>query len=156
MKEINVLGYKFSPLVLLAIVLASWFIVANVLFSTMKVSFAETYQNTKEGFQSGWTSVPLFSKAKSMDYITPPSTWNQQPIATVDGVADAGAQAILDRPAQQVPLPAGQLTMFTKTAFKPECCPNTYSKGSGCACMTMGQYDFLKERGGNNVPRSDE
>ena len=31
-----------------------------------------------------------------------------------------GAQAILDRPPQSVPLPEGQLSMFANTEFKPE------------------------------------
>ena len=39
--------------------------------------------------------------------------------------------------------------------FKPECCPNTYTSSMGCACMTVGQYDYLRNRGGNNVPYSE-
>ena len=66
-----------------------------------------------------------------------------------------GAQAILDRPPQSVPLPEGQLSMFANTEFKPECCPNAYSNGSGCACMTVNQYNYLVSRGGNNVPYSE-
>ena len=44
--------------------------------------------------------------------------------------------------------------MFDKTSFKPECCPNTYSNSMGCACMTNKQYNYLINRGGNNVPYS--
>jgi hypothetical protein len=44
--------------------------------------------------------------------------------------------------------------LFKHTAFKPECCPNTYSNSMGCACMTTAQYNYLNERGGNNVPYS--
>ena len=44
--------------------------------------------------------------------------------------------------------------LFKDTAFKPECCPNTYSNSMGCACMTTQQYNYLNNRGGNNVPYS--
>jgi len=54
-----------------------------------------------------------------------------------------------------VPLPEGEMLMFANTPFKPECCPNTYSTSSGCACMTGNQFNFLQVRGGNNVPYSE-
>ena len=44
--------------------------------------------------------------------------------------------------------------LFKDTAFKPECCPNTYSNSMGCVCMTTSQQNYLKTRGGNNVPYS--
>ena len=67
-----------------------------------------------------------------------------------DGVKD-----ILSRKSQSLPLPEGQMDMMTSTKFSPECCPNTYSTGSGCACMTSEQYNYLTLRGGNNVPYSE-
>jgi hypothetical protein len=42
--------------------------------------------------------------------------------------------------------------IFDNTKFSPKCCPNPYSNSIGCACITMPQYRFLIERGGNNVP----
>ena len=44
--------------------------------------------------------------------------------------------------------------IFDNTKFSPKCCPNTYSNSIGCACMSMPQYRYLIERGGNNVPFS--
>jgi hypothetical protein len=44
--------------------------------------------------------------------------------------------------------------IFDNTKFSPKCCPNTYSNSIGCACITMPQYRYLIERGGNNVPFS--
>ena len=49
----------------------------------------------------------------------------------------------------------GEMLMFANTPFKPECCPNTYSKGGGCACMTAQQTNHLVTRGGNNYPVSE-
>lgn len=66
-----------------------------------------------------------------------------------------GVQNILNRKPQPVPLPEGELSMFATTPFKPECCPNTYSNSMGCACMTVPQYNYLINRGGNNVPYSE-
>ena len=48
-----------------------------------------------------------------------------------------------------------EMLMFANTPFKPECCPNTYSKGGGCACMTAEQTNHLVTRGGNNYPVSE-
>jgi len=61
----------------------------------------------------------------------------------------------LAREPQPIPLPEGELDMFASTPFKPECCPNTYSTSIGCACMTGTQYNYLVNRGGNNVPYSE-
>jgi hypothetical protein len=69
--------------------------------------------------------------------------------------AGLGVQNILNRPAQPIPLPKGEMLMFANTPFKPECCPNTYSNSMGCACMTVKQYNYLNNRGGNNVPYSE-
>jgi hypothetical protein len=62
---------------------------------------------------------------------------------------------ILNRKPQPIPLPKGELDMFATTPFKPECCPNTFSNSSGCACMTTAKYNYLIERGGNIVPYSE-
>jgi hypothetical protein len=66
-----------------------------------------------------------------------------------------GVQNILNRPKQAIPLPEGEMLMFANTQFKPECCPNAYSNSTGCACMDVGQYNYLINRGGNNVPYSE-
>lgn len=140
MKEIQFFSYKVHPFAIIAILALLWFIIANVFFSTMNMTLQQGLDNTVEGFSSGWTSVPLFSKAKSLDYITPPSTWDVNPVSY--------SKQVYERTVP--PMQPGQLDMFSNTPFRGDCCPNTYSSGSGCACMTMGQYDSLKNRGGNN------
>jgi hypothetical protein len=45
--------------------------------------------------------------------------------------------------------------IFSRTSFKPECCPTTYSNSQGCACISNQQYEYLIKRGGNNVPYSE-
>jgi len=84
------------------------------------------------------------------------ATWGMPNLTMIKGqTLDSGVKNILNRPEQPIPLPEGELSMFATTQFKPECCPNAYSNSSGCACMTMKQYNYLIERGGNNVPYSE-
>jgi len=84
------------------------------------------------------------------------SSWNAPNMTVVPGkpLSD-GVKKFLAREPQPVPLPEGELDMFATTPFKPECCPNTYSNSTGCACMTGEQYNWLVQRGGNNVPYSE-
>ena len=84
-----------------------------------------------------------------------PSKWDTSNLVITPGQPNSeGTQQILNRPSQPVPLPNDELVLFANTKFKPECCPNSYSNSSGCACMTKTQYNYLVMRGGNNVPYS--
>ena len=84
------------------------------------------------------------------------SSWNAPDMTVIPGKAlSPGVKQFLAREPQPVPLPEDELVMFASTPFKPECCPNTYSTSTGCACMTGQQYNYLVTRGGNNVPYSE-
>lgn len=134
-----------------------------------KVAASNIYQNnnpttsdstttTTEGFigSNNIASGPEFAGAQTPDYIMNPSTWSMPTLTYSPGTKpDAGVQAIWDRPKQPIPLPKDELDMFATTEFKPECCPNAYSISTGCACMTVDQYSYLRDRGGNNVPYSE-
>jgi hypothetical protein len=112
---------------------------------------------TTEGFigSNNMATGPEFAGAQSSGYIMKPSKWSMPTLTYSPGTTpDAGVQAIWDRPKQQIPLPEGQLDMFATTPFKPECCPSAYSSSTGCACITTGQYNWLRSRGSNNVPFS--
>jgi len=50
-----------------------------------------------------------------------------------------------------VPLSDSQMFFFQDNQFKPECCPSSYSSGSGCACISSEQIKYLNERGGNRT-----
>ena len=115
-------------------------------------------QNTPmEGFVGANTNYGESSRF-SVDGNKPVNTssWFTQDLVITPGQKPSmGAQAILDRKAQPIPLPPGEMLMFANTPFKPECCPNTYSNSMGCACMTDNQYNYLVTRGSNNVPYSE-
>lgn len=84
------------------------------------------------------------------------SSWSKPDMTVVPGQPlSQGVKDFLAREPQPVPLPEGEMLMFANTPFKPECCPNTYSTSTGCACMTGPQYNYLILRGGNNVPYSE-
>jgi hypothetical protein len=111
-----------------------------------------------EGFvgSNNMATGPEFAGAKTPDYIMNPSTWSMPTLTYSPGTTpDTGVQSIWDRPKQQIPLPEGELDMFAKMDFKPECCPNAYSSSTGCACMDVNSYNYLRQRGGNNVPYSE-
>ena len=118
--------------------------------------------NAKAGFtnskKDGFANLGNFSPDyESVGYMgANTANWSMPTLEyTKGGKLDAGAQAILDRPKQPIPLPEGELDMFATTEFKPECCPNTYTSGTGCACMTTQQAQYLWNRAGNNVPYSE-
>jgi hypothetical protein len=137
------------------------------LSSLKKVSLLEKLERLRnqrkriqriEGFVGSNNAAygPEFEASKAPGYIMKPDTWAMPTLTYSKGTApDAGVKAIWDREKQPIPLPEGELDMFATTPFKPECCPNAYSSSEGCACMTVDQYDFLQNRGSNNVPYSE-
>lgn len=57
-----------------------------------------------------------------------------------------------------IPLPEGELDFFQNIPFSPSCCQNggsAFSSSMGCACLNSNSYNYLVERGGNNVPYQD-
>jgi len=117
----------------------------------------KTNMAAKEGFVGANTNYgesSLYSLSNNNAINT--SSWTAQNMNVVAGQPlSAGVKAILNRKPQPIPLPEGEMLMFANTPFKPECCPNTFSTSTGCACMTTDQYNYLILRGGNNVPYSE-
>jgi len=163
--DISIGSYKLRLEILILIVVVFWILFGHLLCGCSKVGFMEGLSMMKEGLTKKTTEGfvganntaygPEFAGAKTPDYIMNPSKWSMPTLTYSPGTTpDAGVQAIWDRPKQPIPLPKGELDLFATTPFKPECCPNAYSNSTGCACMTMDQYQYLISRGGNNVPYS--
>lgn len=113
---------------------------------------ASAVQNNKEGF----TGIDFESGKLS------PYDLNTMPVNIADWSApdmtnpySQGYMSVAARSQQQPPLQNGEMDFFANVEFKPSCCPNTYSNSSGCACMSVNAYNYLKQRGGNNVPYSE-
>jgi hypothetical protein len=181
--EISIGSYKFRLEILIIIFVVFWIMWGHMLCSCSKVGLIEGFEmakqigsqigsdepnnvtipesktdKKKEGFIGGNNTSygPEFSSSHSPDYIMNPSKWAAPTLTYSPGTTpDTGVQAILNRPKQPIPLPDGELDFFATTQFKPECCPNAFSSSTGCACMTVGQYNYLRDRGGNNVPYSE-
>ena len=157
--EIELLGMKLRVEVIIAIIILYFVIWGNILCSCAGNTSENITQTKKvvETFTNLGGKDVTFSLGDGASSVKAraPNTkkWFTPNLTYVQGTApDTGVSAILDRPQQPVPLPEGQMDFFATTKFKPECCPNAYSTGSGCACMTVPQYNNLRERGGNNVP----
>ena len=150
--EISLLGMKLNVELLILIGVVYLILVGHAVcgcchFSHNTEGF--TGDNTNYGESSSYSLSGAYAPINT-------NSWNLPNLTVTPGQPlSKGVKEILDRKAQPVPLPEGELYMFANTEFKPECCPNTYSTGSGCACMTTGQYNYLITRGGNNVPYSE-
>lgn len=55
----------------------------------------------------------------------------------------------------EVELGPDNLFIFKNNQCKPECCPASFSCGSGCVCTTAKQRDFIASRGGNRTEPVD-
>lgn len=116
-----------------------------------------TQTTSKEGFVGAninYGESSAYDLTNNMPVNT--ASWSAQNMTVVPGQPlSEGVKKFLARKPQPIPLPEGELSMFANTPFKPECCPNTYSNSMGCACMTGDQYNYLVQRGGNNIPYSE-
>jgi hypothetical protein len=158
--EISIFGYKVELEILILIGIVYIILVGNTLCSCCNVGgIIETMMgmNKQEGFTGANTNDGESSKYSLNNYNSvDTSKWGLPALTITPGQPNSPAvQAVLNRKPQQIPLPEGELDMFANTPFKPECCPNTFSNSSGCACMTVKQYNYLNDRGGNNVPYSE-
>ena len=112
---------------------------------------------TKEGFTGANIN---YGQSSSYDtaFNTPldTSSWGAPNMVVTPGQPLSPAvKAFLDRPEQPLPLPEGEMLFLANSAFKPECCPSTYSNSQGCWCGTSQDYNYLIQRGGNNIPYSE-
>ena len=123
--------------------------------STVKTGF-KVRGKKKEGFTGLQRNIGQYSPYSLNSEKINTNSWNSPNMVITPGQpVSPEVKAFLNRPKQPLPLPEGELDLFFNTQFKPECCPNTYSRSDGCACMTGDQYNYLILRGGNNVPYSN-
>lgn len=163
--DVSIGSYKMRLDILILIFIAFWIILGHLLCSCSTFNFKEGMQvagtinfgGSKEGFSNNDSLYKNdYSASKSPDWIMNPDSWSNPALRQgVNKNTGKNSGNTNDRKPQQIPLPEGQLGMFNTTEFKPECCPNSYSNSTGCACMTVNQLDYLKNRGGNNVQFSE-
>jgi hypothetical protein len=145
--NVELFGFKLSLEVLILIGIIYLVMIVNTLHGCCNA----------EGFVGANTNYGESSQfSLTNDNVINTNSWDMPNLTMTKGQPlSQGVKNVLDRPQQPIPLPEGELLMFANTPFKPECCPNTFSNSMGCACMTVKQYNYLNERGGNNVPYSE-
>ena len=169
--DITLFGFKFNLEILILIGVVYLVLVAHTIGGSCNMPLIMEGLSTmtdpskkngkmvpkKEGFTGANTNYGESSQYSLGDYSSPDtSAWGAPTMTVTPGrPVPKAVKQFLARKEQPVPLPEGELSMFANTPFKPECCPNTFSNSSGCACMTGKQYNYLIERGGNNIPYSE-
>ena len=145
--NLELFGFKLSLEVLILMGIIYLVIIINTLYGCCNA----------EGFVGANTNYGESSQySLTNDKLVNTNSWDMPNLTMTKGQPiSQDVKNVLDRPQQPIPLPEGEMLMFANTPFKPECCPNTFSNSMGCACMTVKQYNYLNERGGNNVPYSE-
>jgi len=134
-----------SPRILFALIMLGLLLLANLLMI------------------NGFTNYPISAEG-FIDYLdnAAPTGDKYQSIGTYDNIVEKPANGLSNwrGPAPNEPLLGpdvelgpDNLFMFKNNQCKPECCPASFSCGSGCVCTTAKQRDFIASRGGNrNAP----
>ena len=145
--NLELFGFKLSLEVLILMGIIYLVIIVNTLYGCCNTEgFVGANTNYGESSQFSLTNDKLINT----------NSWDMPNLTMTKGQPlSQGVKNVLNRPQQPIPLPEGEMLLFANTPFKPECCPNTFSNSMGCACMTVKQYNYLNERGGNNVPYSE-
>ncbi len=151
--EINLFGFKFRLEILILIVVVYLIMCGHLFCSCCKMNLMEGFTGANTNYGQ---SSPYSLGAPGVKSTEDAMKWGQPTLVVEPGKpVDAAVKKFLARPSQQLPLPEGQMDFFAKMEFKPECCPNAYSSSTGCACMSSSDYNYLINRGGNNVPYSE-
>jgi len=174
--DINLFGFKFNLGILILIGVVYLIMVGHTIggccnmplimegLSNMNSSDSDEdkkklamMKKSKEGFAGANTNYGQSSQYSLGNYKpVDTSSWGQPTMTVTPGKPLSKAvKKFMNRPEQPVPLPEGEMLMFANTPFKPECCPSTFSTSQGCSCLTSKQYNYLVERGGNNIPYSE-
>uniref|UniRef100_A0A6C0IGW1 Uncharacterized protein n=1 Tax=viral metagenome TaxID=1070528 RepID=A0A6C0IGW1_9ZZZZ len=149
--EISFFGYKIELELLILICVIYLILVGHTICGCCSFSSPLLEGMVTKGNDNNYQSYSLGDNSKINT-----SNWGAPNLTITSGKQlTPGAENIMNRPEQQIPLPEGEMSIFANTDFKPECCPSAYSTGSGCACITTKQNNYLLTRGGNNTPYSE-
>ena len=141
---IEILGMKFRVIYLISIALLAIFIFTNIITCTCRMnkydifSWARKLMTKQEGMEvmSYNDSMPKYGDAVA--------SHEQHDISGAKKVID------IDQAEADIALQENKMFIFSNTKFLPECCPNAYSTGQGCACISDKVRNHIGTRGGNN------
>lgn len=175
--DISIFGYKLNVEILILIGVIYLILVGHTLCGCCNYGMMESFTIAGDMVKNVSENIPNIAVAKkdkegfvganinygqsspydlNSDVPINTSSWSAPDMTVMPGKPlSPGVKQFLARKQQQLPLPEGEMDFFANSEFKPECCPNTYSNSSGCWCGTSKDFNFLKERAGNNVPYSE-
>ena len=133
-----------------------------LVFSALILYFS--FGGIKEGFQAALVGIGAAIDYKMGDGVK--KSWensstilnNSNPLALQEKLNDSKniySDLEKNEGGEALPLPEGELLIFDKNKFSPECCPAPYSNGDGCVCASPEQMKYLNERGGNRTLTSE-
>ena len=159
--NITILGLKCRAEIMALCIVVGFVIASFTICSCAKISpevckkvLSESSGVVTEGFRK----ISDIADAAAVNYqmgMDNPGSWAQK---AAGYASDMGYNTVLSSHANykgtEVPL-QGTLNFFKDNAFKPECCPSTYTSSTGCACTSVAQLNYLNQRGGNRTLASE-
>jgi hypothetical protein len=166
-----ILKFNFRVEIILLVIILILMLVAPMLLSCTNHSPYKLLEGFVEGFVEGVAKTlndddKKKMRVESFDTMTPDPNKEKKKIPSISvpaGVTDSpdtdstpteGFSNLKKKISKHKLWKSEIPLIFDNTPFSPECCSTSYSNSQGCACMSMSQYTYLIERGGNNVPFS--
>ena len=163
---------KVKPIIFIISIVILFILMVNLFYGCSKMSFLEPFENAKG---TKGTKAPKGTKIKleinkkenfsgmNKNLMNTGETYASYPNMNLN-TSNWGSPTLVPgsneykkmNSYKNTPLPLndGNMLMFSKTDFKPECCNygSSYSNSMGCACLNVDSAKYLWQRGGNNIP----
>ena len=144
--ELNVFGIKVHVELLIVMMLLIFLINIHLVGGCCKVGITEGFEIALHDLGASVCDTLKLSEQK----------WGQVADnyndALKDGInSNAPSYIKKNYPGIEIPMPEGKLDFFSKTKFSSKCCPSTYMRGDGCACLSHDMIKHLNQRGGNRT-----
>ena len=159
--NITILGLKCRAEIMVLCIVVGFVIASFTICSCAKISpevCKKVLSESKDVVTEGFRKISDIADAAAVNYqmgMDNPGSWAQK---AAGYASDMGYNTVLSSHANykgtEVPL-QGTLNFFKDNAFKPECCPSTYTSSTGCACTSVAQLNYLNQRGGNRTLASE-
>jgi len=163
---------KLNPIIFILSVIVLFVLVIHLFYGSSKMSFLESFENTKgtKGTKEKKGTKINFQINKkenfagmNKNFMNTGETYASYPSINLNTnnwgsptltPGSNGYKKMNSYKNTSLPLSDGNMFMFSKTDFKPECCSygSSYSNSMGCACLNVDSAKYLWQRGGNNIP----
>lgn len=159
--DITILGLKCRAEIIVLCIVVGFVIASFTICSCAKLSpeaCKKVLSDSSGVVTEGFRKISDIADAAAVNYqmnMDQPGSWSKKAMGYA---SDMGYNTVLASHANykgtEVPL-QGTMDFFKNNAFKPECCPSTYTSSTGCACTSVAQLNYLNQRGGNRTLASE-